>query len=216
MSENQETKKKRLHSRIISYITGFAISLAIGAVVEHAADREFLESAREHQQHWIDVVREISPTSLASTYWMEIKGAYTHDKSEGSWLARAKTNWIAAPVAALVMTAIRLYESNGPLVFFQIAMGALALAVVNYRWSGSILFDQPYTNMLVLPIGTVVAASLLGLALWGFMIGSLTFLSRITGLAATAAGMTGVGGFCWYCIAKLGERGVEHMMTPHI
>ena len=48
------------------------------------------------------------------------------------------------------------------------------------------------------------------------MMGALYLLSWITSLAVWAAGATGIVGFCWLCLTKLGEKGAEHVMTPKI
>ena len=66
------------------------------------------------------------------------------------------------------------------------------------------------------PLAIVALASLIGMVLWGLMMGALYALSWITGLAATAAGATGVVGFCWLCLTELTKKGAEHVITPKI
>jgi hypothetical protein len=70
--------------------------------------------------------------------------------------------------------------------------------------------------MILAPIAIVVLASLLGGALWALMMAAFLSLSWLTGLAATAAGATGVLGFCWLCITELSKKGAEHVITPRL
>ena len=69
---------------------------------------------------------------------------------------------------------------------------------------------------IIAPLAIIALASIIGMVLWGLMMGALYALSWITGLAATAAGATGVVGFCWLCITELTKKGAEHVITPEI
>lgn len=97
-------------------------------------------------------------------------------------------------------------------------MGALGLCVLNFwRTRGrTIVFGQLWISVVLSPLATVVLASLIGLPLWGLMIGALNALSWVTSLAAAAAGATGIAGFCWLCLTELTKNGAENAITPRI
>ncbi|HEV7690308.1 MAG TPA: hypothetical protein VGO52_05780 [Hyphomonadaceae bacterium] len=68
MSDNHTTTPsgeqpppKRRFNKIVVFIAGFFMSLAIGWAIEHVTDREFLESATEAQAGWIEAVSHTSP-----------------------------------------------------------------------------------------------------------------------------------------------------------
>lgn len=215
----KQPKAGGLARRAVVFIVGFAISLAIGAAVERITEQEFLETAEAAQAEWIEAVSKTSPIGVAQTFWTEISGAFTGDSSSGAWSASGgKGHGIASPLVALAMTVWRLAYTSGLFGIIQLALAALAIAVFNYRRShgDTILFDEYLTNLIGGPVAIVATASVIGLVLWGVMLGALYALSWITGLAAAAAGATGVVGFCWFCLTKLGEKGAEHIVTPKI
>lgn len=230
MSDNHTTTPlgeqpppKRKLNKIIVFIAGFFMSLAIGWAVENVTDREFLESATEAQAGWIEAVSNTSPIAVAGTFWDELQAAMTGHRGAYSGLTNFDSDMsgsqgIASPVYALVITATRFLAEGGISALVQLVLGALALAVFNFqRTKGEgIFFDNFALNIVLGPIAIVVLASLIGLVLQGIMLGALYALSWVTGLAAAAAGATGVVGFCWFCITKLGEKGVEHVATPKL
>lgn len=229
MSDNQTTAPpgeqpppKRKPNKLIVFIAGFFMSLAIGWLVEHVTDREFLEGAKEAQDGWIKAVSETSPIAVGTTYIDELQAAFSgHRTDKNSYTFNSDMSGgqgIASPFMALVITAISFFALGGVSAIVQLVLGALAVAVFNFaRTEGKgIFFDELWTNIFFGPIAIIIAASLIGLILQGAMLGSLYALSWITGLAAAAAGATGVVGFCWFCLTKLGEKGVEHVATPKL
>jgi len=214
---------KRKPNKLLVFIAGFFMSLAIGWAIENITDREFLESATEAQAGWIEAVSQTSPIAVAGTFWDELQFAMTGHRGDYSGTAPFDSNMsggqgIASPVYALVITATRFFADGGISALIQLALGALAVAVFNFRRTKGegIFFDELPVNIVVGPIAIVACASLIGLILQGVMLGALYALSWITGLAAAAAGATGIVGFCWFCVTKLGEKGVEHVATPKL
>jgi hypothetical protein len=230
MSDNHTTQPpgeqpapKRRFNKIVVFIAGFFMSLAIGWAIEHITDREFLESATEAQSGWIEAVSHTSPIAVGGTYWEELQAAMTGHRGGYSGTATfdgsmSGSQGIASPVYALVITAAHFFAGGGISALIQLALGALAVAVFNLRRTKGegVFFDNLATNIVLGPVAIVACASIIGLVLQGVMLGALYALSWITGLAAAAAGATGVVGFCWYCVTKLGEKGVEHVATPKL
>jgi hypothetical protein len=221
LPSGEQPPPKRKPNNIIVFIAGFFMSLAIGWAIENVTDREFLESATEAQSGWIEAVSQTSPIAVAGTYWEELEAAMTGHRGGYSGLApfdsdMSGSQGIASPVYALVITATRFFADGGISALVQLALGALAVAVFNFRRTKGegIFFDHLATNIILGPVAIVACASIIGLVLQGVMLGALYALSWVTGLAAAAAGATGVVGFCWYCVTKLGEKGVEHVATP--
>ncbi len=215
----QKPYKRRLN-KVVVFIAGFFMSLAIGWLVEHVTDREFLEGAKEAQDGWITAVSETSPIAVGTTYVDELQAAFSgHRTDKNSYTFNGDMSGgqgIASPLVALVITATSFFALGGVSAIVQLVLGALAVAVFNFvRTKGeNIFFDELWTNLFLGPVLIIIAASLIGLILQGAMLGSLYALSWVTGLAAAAAGATGVVGFCWFCLTKLGEKGVEHVATP--
>lgn len=213
---------KRRLNKVIVFIAGFFMSLAIGWLIENVTDREFLEGAKQAQDGWIKAVSETSPIAVGSTYMDELGAAFSgHHTNPASYTFDSDMSGgqgIASPVVALVITATRFLSEGGITAIVQLILGALAVAAFNFqRTEGKgIFFDELWTNLFLGPVAIVLLASLIGLILQGLMLGSLYALSWVTGLAAAAAGATGVVGFCWFCLTKLGEKGVEHVATPKL
>ena len=125
---------------------------------------------------------------------------------------------LQSPFWALAITGVRLWDAAGAVSLVQLALGALAFFVLNFwRTKGETIFIGDFwLSMILAPIGIVLLASALGWALLGVMMGALYALSWVTGLAASAAGATGVVGFCWLCVTELTKKGAEHVITPEI
>jgi hypothetical protein len=118
---------------------------------------------------------------------------------------------------AFFATVGALVAAGGVVGLAQLAMGALAVALIfRYRTKLGVGGMPPIAAFFLLPIAVIFAACLIAFALKSLMLGALAALSWATGLAASAAGATGVAGFCWYAIAKLGEKGAERALTPKI
>lgn len=209
---------QRLGKKVIGLIVGLAITLIVGAAAEHFTDAEWLAQAKLAQDQWIDAVYKTSPINVATTFWTELQGAFSGDASQGAWSAidAADGHGLSSPVYALIFTALKLWTTSGFAALVQLVMGALAFAAFNFwRTKGETIFIGDFWLTLILaPLGIIALASLIGLILWGLMIGALYALSWITGLAATAAGATGVVGFCWLCVTELTKKGAEHVITP--
>ena len=217
-TSNASNPAKRLGRKIIGLLVGLAITLIVGAIAERVTDAEWLAQAKTAQDQWIDAVYKTSPINVATTFWLELQGAFSGDASQGAWSAMDAPDGhgLSSPVYALISTALKLWTTSGFAALIQLAMGALAFAAFNFwRTKGETIFIGEFWLTLILaPLGIIALASLIGLVLWALMIGALYALSSITGLAATAAGATGVVGFCWLCITELTKKGAEHVITP--
>jgi hypothetical protein len=221
-TEDKPIRKKGWTRRIASVLIGLAVSLVAGAIIERVSDAEWLAGAKEAQAQWMDAVANTSPIGVAAMYWTEVSGAYSGDVSGGSWTAAAGVdNWLLAPLLAFVLTIWRSFDEGGVTILVQIGMGALAVGVFNLARSKreTFLFDPDlftFQNVIFLPVAIMICASLIGMILWAVMMGALYALSWVTGLAATAAAATGIVGFCYLCVTKLAEKGIEHVATPKI
>jgi hypothetical protein len=206
-----------LSRRVISILVGLVVTLVVGAVAERVTSPEWLASAKQAQDGWINAVANTSPVSVAETFGGELQSAISGDTTHGwSGAGAPEGRGLQSPFYALVFTAARLWDASGVAALLQLALGALAFAVINvWRTRGETIFMGDFwLTLIVSPLAIIVLASLIGLVLWGVMIGALYALSWVTGLAATAAGATGVLGFCWLCITELTKKGAEHAITP--
>lgn len=206
-----------LSRRVLSILVGLVITLIVGAVAERVTSPEWLASAKEAQADWIDAVANTSPISVATIFGDELQSALSGDATKGwSGVGAPEGRGLQSPFYALAFTAARLSDSAGVTALVQLALGALAFAVFNFwRTRGETIFIGDFWLTLILaPLGIIALASLIGMVLWGLMIGALYALSWATGLAATAAGATGVAGFAWFCFTELTKKGAEHIITP--
>lgn len=221
MSNEAEHKPKSgLPKRIISILIGLVVTLLVGAIAERVTDADWLISAKEAQAQWVDAVAQTSPLAVATTFGTELQGAISGDTSQGAWSAIESPDGhgISSPAYAFIFTVFKLWETSGLTALVQLVLGGLAFAVFNFwRTKGETLFIGDFwLSMIISPIAIIALASLIGMVLWGVMMGALYALSWITGLAATAAGATGVVGFCWLCVTELTKKGAEHVITPEI
>ena len=209
-----------LPRRFLSILIGLVVTLVVGAVAERVTSAEWLASAKEAQQGWIDAVSETSPLEVGSLYWTELQSAFSGDTSQGAWsgIGKPDGHGVQSPFWALAMTGARLWYSTGIVSLIQLVLGALSFFVLNFwRSKGETIFlGDFWLTMMFAPIAIVLLASVLGWVLFYIMIAALTGLSWITGLAATAAGATGVVGFCWLCVTELTKKGAEHVITPKV
>ena len=207
---------QRLGRRAVIILIGLVVSLLAGKVVESASDPVWLEEAKLAQEEWIDVVGQTSPIGVAAIYWDEISAAMGGGQTATG--ERRTSAGVASPLMAFWYTAERIINSGGIVAMVQLALGALALAVINFLNSGgkSLLFNEAQANIIGIPLSVIFFASLIGGVLWVVLMGALYLLSWVTGLAVWAAGATGIVGFCWLCVTKLAEKGTEHVLTPKI
>ena len=179
-----------LPRRFLSILIGLVVTLVVGAVAERVTSAEWLASAKEAQQGWIDAVSETSPLEVGSLYWTELQSAFSGDTSQGAWsgIGKPDGHGVQSPFWALAMTGARLWYSTGIVSLIQLVLGALAFFVLNFwRSKGETIFlGDFWLTMIVAPIAIVLLASVLGWVLFYIMIAALTGLSWITGLAATA------------------------------
>lgn len=215
-----DTGRRKRPPAWVIWLASFGVSLGVGLVFDHLTNKTILARAVQAQCDWIKAAESTSPVAVAVTYWEELQQAaqgrplnetrYDFDESRGAGL------W--SPVAALFSTAARVYETGGLAALLQLALGALAVAVYNHRNSRgrTVFFDELITNLLLGPVAIILAASVIGFALWALMLGAFYALSWVTQVAAALAGSCSVGGFCWYCVRKLGEKQVETALTPKL
>ena len=125
-------KKTRWPMRVLFFFIAFFISIAIGKVFELASDPETLASAKVAQQEWMHTVQGTSPIAVATTYWVELNGAWWGESSEGAWSAfgaEGKGKGVATPVYALLITGARFFYEGGIPIVIQLILGALGVAV---------------------------------------------------------------------------------------
>ena len=210
----------RLGRRVISILIGLVVTLIIGAVAERVTSPEWLAGAKDAQTSWIDAVSSTSPMKVGELYLTELQSAWSGDTTHGGYagIGAPEGRGIQSPFWAFAVTGVRLWDATGVVSLVQLALGALAFCVLNFwRTKGETLFiGNFWLSMILAPIGIVLLASALGWVLLGVMKGALYALSWVTGLAATAAGATGVVGFCWLCVTELTKKGAEHVITPEI
>ncbi|MEQ1783291.1 MAG: hypothetical protein ABMA14_18200 [Hyphomonadaceae bacterium] len=209
-----------LPRRLLSIVVGLIVTLIVGAVAEHVTDKEWLANAKTAQDQWVSAVQHTSPINVATLYGSELQAAVSGSIMGGnlSGIGAPDGRGIQSPAYALLYTAVRLWDVSGITALVQLGLGALAFAVFNFwRTKGETIFMGDFwLTLIIAPIAIVALASLIGLVLWGIMIGALYALSWVTGLAATAAGATGVVGFCWLCVTELTKKGAEHVITPEV
>lgn len=206
-----------LPRRVLAIVVGLIVTLVVGAVAERVTSPEWLASAKDAQAEWIGAVAHTSPISVAETFGFELQSAISGDTTNGwSGVGAPEGRGLQSPFYALVFTAARLWDLSGVTALVQLALGALAFAVFNFwRTKGETIFMGDFwLSLIIWPLAVIALASLIGMILWGVMMGSLYALSWLTGLAATAAGATGVAGFAWLCITELTKKGAEHIVTP--
>jgi hypothetical protein len=220
---NDTPKPSRLSGlprRMLSILIGLVVTLIVGAVAEQVTDKEWLANAKSAQDQWVTAVQHTSPINVATTFGSELQAAVSGSLKDGalSGIGAPDGRGIQSPVYALLYTAVRLWDASGITALIQLGLGALAFAVFNFwRTKGeTLMMGDFWLTLIIAPIAIVALASLIGLVLWGIMIGALYALSWVTGLAATAAGATGVVGFCWLCVTELTKKGAEHIITPEV
>jgi hypothetical protein len=208
-----------LGRRVVSILVGLVVTLIVGAVAERVTSPEWLAQAKDSQAQWMSAVAKTSPVSVATLYGDELQSAISGDAAKGwSGFGAPEGRGLQSPFYALVFTAARLWDASGVAALVQLALGALAFAVLSFwRTKGETIFMGDFwLSLIVWPIAVVALASVIGVVLWGIMLGALSALSWVTGLAATAAGATGAVGFCWLCITELTKKGAEHVITPKV
>ncbi len=206
-----ETSPSRPRRRFVGFLVGFAISLAIGKLIETVTNKNSLQGLYDAQSAWLEAVKNMSPFRLGEVFLTEL------GRPEGGW-------HYLKPIAALWSSGESFFEASGLAGLLQIGMGVLAFVVTNLSlskgkamWMGKPGENSRFgTNVVLAPFAVVAASSVLALVLQAVMYGALTVFHWVTGLAAMAAGASGVVGFCWYCLSKLSERGAEHALTPKV
>ena len=128
---------------------------------------------------------------------------------------------ILIPLAAIVHGVTRIVDGGlwtVLLVVFQLGVGFVAFSVITsaLNKSGEPGFDDGWTNYILVPVCVILLGSLVALILQAFMLGALYLLSWITGLAAAAAGATGLAGGAWWGVQKLTEKGIEDVVTKRV
>lgn len=133
----------------------------------------------------------------------------------------AQLHPILIPLAAIVHGVTRILDGGLwtiLLAVFQLGVGFIAFLVITraLSTSGKAGFDDGWSNYILLPICVIVLGSLVALIMQGLMLGALYLFSWITGLAAAAAGATGIAGGAWWSVQKLTEKGIEDVVTKRV
>lgn len=219
-SPEADKRRRGMPRRIVSILVGLVVTLVVGAIAERVTSAEWLAEAKAAQQGWIDAVGATSPVKVGEVYLVELQSAVSGDTANGGYsgVGAPEGRGLQSPFWALAITGARLWDATGVVSLVQLVLGALAFFVLNFwRTKGETIFlGDFWISMIVAPLAIVLLASLTGLVLWGVMMGALFALSWVTGLAATAAGATGVLGFCWLCVTELTKKGAEHVITPKV
>jgi hypothetical protein len=202
------------------------VLLFVGFLVTKASEAIFgpetLAGLYAAQASWIDTVSHMNPLALAGSYLRETAHAFSGEMgNDGAYHNGAS---VFSPLVGLWVVVSRLLDQGAFFTLLQIGLGALTISALN--WSSSngkrIFFGELHQdgrslqNILLWPLAVIAAASVIAFVMQMLMLGALYLFSWLTGLAALAAGATGVGGFCWYCVTKLGEKGVEHVISTKI
>jgi hypothetical protein len=221
-------KRPTWRRKAVAFLVAFGISLIVGRAFETVSDDATLAAAQRAQAGWAAALADASPLAVADRFGRELSailaegqahlefndaGEAVNVTSDGD-LVRP----LVAPFKAFVAT-VAGFATNGVVVGLSlIAMGALAVGVVNLRLSrGRSPFFHPVpANYFIGPFAIILAGSAIAVLLKVAMLAALGALSWLTSLAGAAAGATGAAGFCWYCVVKLGEKGAEHALTPRL
>jgi hypothetical protein len=205
-------------------IRGFLV-LGVGFLVTKASESllgpEALNGLYAAQASWIDTVNHMNPFALIGNYISDTGRAFQGEVgSDGSFHGAS----YFSPLVGLYVLISDLFNQGAFFTLLQVGLGALAIGALNMASSGGkrIFFGELHEdgrflqNLLFWPLAVVAAASVLAFVLQLVMLSALYLFSWVTGLAALAAGATGAGSFCWYCVTKLGEKGVEHVITTKL
>ncbi|HBS30528.1 MAG TPA: hypothetical protein DEA40_02095 [Parvularcula sp.] len=223
-----KAERRGWRRRAVTFLIGFGISLIVGRMFELVSNRETLAAAQRVQSEWFTALSKASPFAVADGFNLQLRtilaegqahlafndaGEAVNVTSDGD-LVRP----LVAPFRAFLATVIAFVAGGGAVNLSLMAMGALAVGVINLRVSKgrSAFFNPAPTNYFFGPFAVIAAASVIALLLKALMLAALGGLSWLTSLAGAAAGATGVAGFCWYCVVKLGEKGAEHALTPRL
>lgn len=219
--------KRSWKRRAAAFAVAFAISLIVGRVFETVASQPALNAALNAQSGWMAALNTFSPWGVAGTFGDQMSAQSYADSrhmalnEEGRLQYTDATggpmNGLMLPMKALSLTVGSLITAGGVAGLVQIGLGVMGVAL-GLEWlkrRHKSEFGGP-VMMVFWPLGVILAASLIAVALKVVMVGALGALSWATSLAAGAAGASGVVGFCWYCFQKLGEKGAEHALTPKI
>lgn len=214
-------KRTITRKRVLGFAIAFAISLSIGKLVESMTDRDTLVGLYRMQGIWIRTVHDLNPLSLLYTYVHDtVAAAHGHLRDDGS--STGAGLW--APLKGMWYLLSDVYRQGSVFTILQLGSGALVLGALNLKRTDgkTVLLGNPaadgrtFLNLVLWPPAAVLVASVLALALQVLMLGALGLFHWVTGLAAMAAGWTGVGAVCWFCFRKLGEQGIEHIVTPKL
>jgi hypothetical protein len=212
--------------RVFGFLVSLGVALIVARIIEVVLTEETLRRLQAAQLKWIRSLGSMNPFSLTRLYVGETIMAWQGHSDLGGSHDRG-AGYFAPLVGAYRMSrAIYLDPAtwNG-LQMLQLALGGLAFGTVNLRRTKGATFllghpddksDWLITNILFAAPAVVLVASLLAFGFQWLMIGALDLFSWLTGLAAAAAGMTGVGAVCWYCFKGLTAKGVEHVATPRL
>jgi hypothetical protein len=131
---------------------------------------------------------------------------------------RSPTCISAALYFGLVGTGTALWHVGEIFALLQLFLACLGVAALSkIKFSGKRLFlFESYTGLMLIPIAIVAAGTIIAFALKIAMLTALGLLRWFTGLAAFAAGATGVLGFCWQCLVKIGEKSTDHALQRKV
>lgn len=205
-------------------IRGFLV-LGVGFLVTKASESllgpEALNGLYVAQASWIDTVNHMNPFALIGNYITDTGRAFQGEVGpDGSFHGSS----YFSPLVGLYVLISDLFNQGAFFTLLQVGLGVLAVSALNMASSNGkrIFLGEPHDdgrfiqNLLFWPLAVVAAASVLAFVLQLLMLGALYLFSWVTGLAALAAGATGAGSFCWYCVTKLGEKSVEHVITSKL
>ena len=130
----------------------------------------------------------------------------------------AQLSLLLVPLASIVHGVTRTLDGGiGILAMttIQLLLGFVTFAVITraFRVSREIGFGDGWTNYILGPISVIALGSIIAQLFVWLMLGALYAFSWITGLAAAAAGATGIIGGLWWAGTKFAEKSIEDAIT---
>ena len=130
----------------------------------------------------------------------------------------AQVRLLLVPFASIVHGITRTFDGGIGVIgmtAIQLLLGFAAFAVITraLRPSRQAGFGDGWMNYILGPISVIILGSVIAQLFVWLMLGALYAFSWITGLAAAAAGATGIIGGLWWAGTKFAEKSIEDAIT---
>ena len=138
--------------------------------------------------------------------------------TQDSNILPAQVRLLLVPLASIVHGVTRILDSGFgviALAAIQLALGFGAFMAITRAFSASRKtgFGDGWMNYILGPISVIALGSVIAQLFVWLMLGALYAFSWITGLAAAAAGATGIVGGLWWASTKLAEKTIDEALT---